>query len=498
MRPNRVLPIFVILGLLLCLAAFQGCRKERPGFERNLAPETFLSKVPFDSSFVFYRVKLFWGGLDPDGQVMGYYYTMTDSNLVPRESTWTWTTATEAEFSLTANNPQVLGHRFYVMAVDDRGLGDPTPAFVFFYAQDTHRPRVRFNRAYAVTPGGETLQLTAGTRNELLDSTPGDTMPSGSSVFFSWVGWDEDPGGYITGYLFKLNTEAQRHEGGLGDTTYSYVMSKGSEYNFELYSVDDAGAITNTIQGRSETARYFVVNNDPDTWIIPPCEGCPKGFFEGGSIPRFEGDTLRLVSSLKASFQWGGWDQDGYVIGWTHRLTREGGGPAYTYKDLNVTSWETGDLESGNYEFLVRARDNEIKDDGTPGRVKFFVNCAPFFQGQSRCCTCPGGVFETCELPCTNTINVLRDTTGAVSAVYDSLYCPACDIENGSAAEYRTTLNGTVGSWSASEIDILYRADGLKEGLNTVVIEARDRQPDGTPGRTVSTTREFTVDVPVP
>jgi len=494
MRPKRVFPIFVILGLMLCLLAVQGCRKERAGFERNLAPETFLTRVPFDSSFVFYRVKLFWGGLDPDGQVMGYLFAMTDSNLVPRESTWTWTTNTEAEFSLTANNPQVLGHGFYVMAVDDRGLADPTPAFVFFYAQDTHRPRVQFNRAYAVTPQGETQQLTAGTRAELLDSTPGDTMPTGSSVFFSWQGWDEDPGGYITGYLYKLNTEAQRHEGGLGDTTASMLMSKGAEYNFEVLAIDDAGATTNTIQGRSETARYFVVNYDPDTWIIPPCEGCGIGFFEGGSIPRQQGDTLRLVSSLKASFQWGGWDKDGTVIGWTHRLTREGGGPAYSYSNLNVTSWETGDLESGNYEFLVRARDKEIKDDGTPARVKFYVNCAPFFEGESRCCTCPGDVYETCTLPCTNTVLV-----NVVSGeVYDSLNCHACDVETGVAAEYRTTLNGTVGSWRPSGIDILTRADGLIEGLNTIVIEARDKQPDGRAGRLVKTTREFNVGIPIP
>jgi hypothetical protein len=326
----------------------------------------------------------------------------------------------------------------------------------------------------------------------LKDEVPGDTMPTNSTVYFSWQGWDEDPGGYITGYRYKLNTEAQRHEGGLGDTTYSTTLTKGALYYFEVLSIDDAGATTNTTAGHSDTLRYFVVNYDPDTWIIPPCEGCPKGFLEGGSIPRQEGDTLRLVSSLKASFQWGGWDKDGEVIGWTHRLTREGGGPAYTYKDLGVTSWQTGDLESGNYEFLARARDAEIKDDGTPARVKFYVNCAPFFGGESRKCT--GADFETCPQLCTNVVlTSLVDGT-----VYDSLNCAACDLESGTAAEYRTTLNGTVGSWRASHIDILTKAEGLREGLNTIVIEARDRQPDGRVGRTVSTTRQFSVDVPIP
>jgi hypothetical protein len=493
MRPNRVLPIFVVLSLVLCLALVQGCRKERPGFETNLPPETFLTAVPVDSSFVFYRVKLFWGGLDPDGQVVGYYYAMTDSNLSPRESTWTWTTGTEAEFALTANNPQSLGHRFFCKAVDERGLEDPTPSFVFFYAQDTHRPKVRFTKAYAVTPEGETQLLTAATERMLTDSIPGDTIPRNSTVNFAWQGWDEDPGGYVTRYLYKLSTEPVRREGGVADTTFSAVIPKGATYSFEVLAVDDAGATTNTVGGHSDTLRYFVVNYDPDTWIVPPCEGCPKGFFEGGSIPRQEGDTLRLASNLKVSFQWGGWDKDGHVIGWTRRLTRAGGGPAYTATDLGVTSWETASLESGNYEFFVRARDDQIKDDGTPARVKFYVNCAPFFEGEKRCCTCPGGVYETCTLPCTNTIVQLDD-----GMVYDSLYCAACDVESGIAAEYRTILNGTIGSWRPSPIDILTKQLGLKTGLNAITIEARDRQPDGSIGRTVSVTREFYVDVAIP
>jgi hypothetical protein len=488
MRPNRVLPIFVILALVFCLALVPGCRKERPGFERNLPPETFLTAVPFDSSFVFYRVKLFWGGLDQDGQVVGYAYVMTDSNQVPRESTWTWTTDTEAEFSLTANNPEMLGHRFYCKAIDERGLEDPTPAFVFFYARDFSLPKVRFKKSYAVTPQGETQLLTAATRAMLTDSIPGDTIPTGSAVNFTWEGWDQDPGGYITGYLYKLNTQAEYQGGALGDTSFSTVIPKGGTYSFEVLALDDAGA-----KSRRDSLRHFTVNYDPDTWILPPCEGCPKGFFEGGSIPRKEGDTLRLVSDLKVSFQWGGWDKDGYVIGWTHRLTRDFGGPAYTHKDLGVTSWETADLESGNYEFLARARDNEIKDDGTPATVKFFVNCAPFFGGEERCCTCPDGVPDTCDFPCDFTLKVLQDGT-----TYDSLYCPACDVENGTAFEYRTTLNGNVGQWRVVPFDILTAQSGLKTGWNTALIEARDRQPDAKAGRIVGTTREFYVDVPIP
>ena len=404
MRPKRVFPLLAALTLALSLLPAQGCRKLRPGLEKNFPPETFLTGVPVEESFVYYRVKLFWAGTDPDGQVIGYYYFMSDGRQNPNVNKWVWTTASEAEFTLAADDPNTLSHVFYCKAVDERGLEDPTPAFLYFYSLDPNRPKVRFTRSYAVTPGGVTQLLSAATEQMLTDEVPGDTIPTGSAVFFSWQGWDEDPGGYVTGYLYKLNTEPQRHKGGPADTTFSTVMPQQGKYCFEVLSIDDAGATTNTTGGRSDTLRYFVVNNDPDTWILPPCEGCPIGFLVNGSVPQQPGDTLRLVSDLTASFQWDGWDQDGYVIGWTHRLTRDGGGLAYSYSDLGVTSWETGALESGNYEFLARARDNELKDDGTPARVKFYVNCAPFFEGESRCCSCPDGVYETCTLPCTNTL----------------------------------------------------------------------------------------------
>lgn len=487
MRHNRVFLISLISLVVLLFLPLQGCRKERPSFERNFPPETFLTSVPFDSSQVFYRVRLYWGGLDPDGQVMGYYYAMRDSNLTPEESTWTWTTATEMEFSLTANNPEMLGHRFFCKAVDDRGLEDPTPAFVFFYARDYNLPKVRFTKAFAVTPQGQSQPLTAATLAQLTDAVAGDTMPTNSSVSFAWQGWDEDPGGYITGYLYRMSNDAEYREGSVADTTFSTVIPRAGTYTFEVLGVDDAGA-----KSRRDTLRYFQVNYDPDTWIVPPCEGCPKGFLEGGSIARVEGDTLRQVTNLKVSFQWDGWDKDGYLVGWTRRLTREGGGPAYQYVNLGNRTWETASLESGNYEFFVRGRDNEIKDDGTPASVKFNVNCAPFFEGESRCCTCPDGQLVTCEQPCTLTLVVLD------GLVYDSLFCAACDIESGTAAEYRTTLNGNIGSWRASPVDILVKENGLKTGWNTAIIQARDKQPDGTIGRTVSTTREFYVDVPIP
>jgi len=45
---------------------------------------------------------------------------------------------------LTADNPQILGHRFYVRAVDNEGKVDPSPAWAYFVAHDFNFPGVRF------------------------------------------------------------------------------------------------------------------------------------------------------------------------------------------------------------------------------------------------------------------------------------------------------------------------------------------------------------------
>jgi hypothetical protein len=491
---NRAVLVFIATALMLVLITIlQGCRKERPGFERNLPPETYLSSVPLDSSFVFYRVKLYWGGLDQDDRVVGYYYAVTDSNLVPAESSWVWTTDTEKEFSLLANNPEMLGHRFFVRAVDERGLPDPTPAFVFFYARDFHLPKITFTKSYAVTPQGETIYLTAATVKQLTDSIPGDTISVFSVCNFAWRGWDDDPGGKVTGYLYRTSEDAQYRGGTLADTSYSFQVRKAGLLNFEVVATDDAGAMS-----RRDSLRYFVVNFDPDTWITSPCTTCctsqnGKGFMESGSLPRCEGDTLRLTGPVSVSFAWDGWDKDGYVQAWTYRLLREGGGRAYTL--TFDKTWQTSLSQWGDYDLVVRARDNDGKDDGTPASLRFSLNCAPFFNGEKRCCSCPNGIYVTCDRPCTHAVGVVDNV------VYDTVSCAACDVESpAEALEYLIEVNGRSGSWLSAPTGVMQTIltstdNGLVLGSNKIVIYARDKDPDGSPGR-MSEGREFDITIP--
>jgi hypothetical protein len=93
-------------------------------------------------------------------------------------------------------------------------------------------------------------------------------------------------------------------------------------------------------------------------------------------------------------------------------------------------------------------------------------------------------------------------------SVYDSVFCPACDLETPSELlSYRFTLNGRVGAWTVNAPQaILTKANGLQGKdaghpsgqWNTLLIETRDKQPDNRDGRIASTTREFFVDVTIP
>jgi hypothetical protein len=122
-RPVR---LALLLGFL-CLVLVWSCRRDQPsGFDRNLPPETMLTGAPPESTSSYYRVHLQWFGTDPDGYVVHYEYSVTDTSRVPGEDMpgttgYTRTTRTDSTFVLAANKTQTLGHRFYVRAVDNEG-----------------------------------------------------------------------------------------------------------------------------------------------------------------------------------------------------------------------------------------------------------------------------------------------------------------------------------------------------------------------------------------
>jgi hypothetical protein len=72
------LGIFVLLALAAALAACDNSGTNG-SLKPNQPPAIWLSAGPPEGSVSNYRIKMFWGGWDPDGDVAGYEYLISDN-----------------------------------------------------------------------------------------------------------------------------------------------------------------------------------------------------------------------------------------------------------------------------------------------------------------------------------------------------------------------------------------------------------------------------------
>jgi len=415
-----------LLGRLLgavCLVTLLfvwGCRRENPStFDSNLPPETIISGAPAESTLSFYQVHIYWYGQDPDGEVDHYEYAVTDTNKIPGEDTpgfdgFYRTTATDSTFKLTADLPQILGHRFYVRAIDNQGKMDPTPAWTYFVAHDFNFPNVEFHTSRGVwtdrSGNQREVRLTSSATG-----TPTDTIGVGGAVELSWGGFDVDPGGFVTGYEYRSSGVDGYLGGSLADTAYSLSFAKPAGTDLSKYfsgtdkvqvrAIDDAGAKTNP-----DSVRSFVVGFSPITWILDPTQPAslvrkrmfkditdgnqnywPSGVTLADPKSDLYGDSYRSIL-----FFYTGFDDPrdmslnpanpSGVISFEYRILKNKGGLAY----LPITGWESyptpsqfsggkaAQLESADWLFIVRAVD-ELGRKGRPDTIAVNVNYAPYF-----------------------------------------------------------------------------------------------------------------------
>jgi hypothetical protein len=412
--PGRPLGAVCLLSLLV----LWGCRRENPStFDSNLPPETIISGAPAESTLSFYQVHVYWYGNDPDGFVDHYEYAVTDTNKAPGDDTpgfsgFYRTTVTDSVFKMSANLPQILGHRFYVRAIDNQGKMDPTPAWTYFVAHDFNFPDVVFHTSQArwIDRSGNlrTFPLTSTTRG-----APTDTVGMGAEVEFSWGGFDVDPGGFITGYEYRSSKDDEFQGGTLADTTFSLSFARPAGSAISSYfsgnelvqvrAIDDAGAKTNP-----DSARSFVVGFSPLTWILDPTQGgtpVRKKVFSDRDTELVwpSGTTLADdPNGRNVRFQYTGFDDPrdqslnpnnpSGIIGFEYRRLLNGGGLAYQ----KLPGWNpypvpsefslgnlpgqpgSSELKSGDYLFLVRSVD-EMGRKGRPDTLAVNVNYAPYY-----------------------------------------------------------------------------------------------------------------------
>jgi len=136
-------------------------------------PKTFLSLLP-DSTLRSTQSEqhIHWWGVDPDGFVVGYYFSFDSLQ-------WTFTTQTDSVFSLRLNTSDTT-YTFFVAAVDNEGLRDPHPASLKYPIYNSP-PSVSFN----VNSNVPETTYTVAT--------------------FQWTGTDPDGNGTITSYYYALD-----------------------------------------------------------------------------------------------------------------------------------------------------------------------------------------------------------------------------------------------------------------------------------------------------
>jgi hypothetical protein len=314
------------VGLLLCLFATLagvGCRKAlAPNVDRNKAPETWITAAPFDTitvdktglppfpATIPIRFHVYWAGGDQDGAVVGYYWAVVETLPLPspgeilppqlpgpHPGDYHYTTRTDTTFVFNvAEDIPDRQHAFFIYAVDDQGKPDPTPARFIFNALDRFPPLPVFEEARATGTvyffdNAGVLRSETRTffiRDSLnINTTPSDTVPSNSRLYFRFHGEVTVPGSVVKGYRYKLDeTELQPTD---PDSLYHGNVL---EYGVPEAERDPARNGLDTIRvaagtkiftfraidqanGSRDATRRFQLNFSPTTWFAGPDPDVP-------------------------------------------------------------------------------------------------------------------------------------------------------------------------------------------------------------------------------
>ncbi len=367
-------PRHVLVIIFLCLLAGSlliGCRAFEPeAIIVNRPPETYIVGSPAETSGAYFHFHVYWYGADEDGFVERYVWALTDTSVQDPETDedeedqrfdpadnistleiGNYTTRTDTVFDFRIGQGANLSYdmTLHMVAVDDRGAFDRTPARLHFFSNALGNPQVQFYRD-AVAGG-----------NEFADF---DTVAFGEPLFLKWSGTTPNIRAYDPELLARRDTVPPNDDGLLGfkwrlpefddcndaqDDCWNpraFDEATGDSFSFfgpvtELTFLNDgtgsgvfgrvldAGPIellVNTIDvagvevPRTDQVLNIVVNYDPDTRILRgetdpvPAHNDPRVYpfytvFHGpeaGDYTFAEGDTVpdRAYVTFKAI----GWD----------------------------------------------------------------------------------------------------------------------------------------------------------------------------------------------
>ena len=228
--------------LILIVVLLAGCSKRHTNEPLlNQPPKTYLALDP-DGELrrTVSQQHVHWWGTDPDGFVVGYYFSLDSVH-------WTFTTKTDSVFTFRLNRLDTT-YSFLVAAIDNEGLRDPKPASLRY-----------------------PIQNSPPTISYLLTSTVPETTYTVAT--FQWLGLDIDGNETILNYYYAVDDTSNpaRWKKLPGDANLvtlfkSDGLTEGN-HAFYLKAQDVAGAFSPTIR-MPDTGKVWYVREPKGDFLI--------------------------------------------------------------------------------------------------------------------------------------------------------------------------------------------------------------------------------------
>lgn len=300
-------PVVGLFLLFILFAMALGCRQEVPPlFRRNQPPETSLTVVPEDSALGFYRYHVYWHGTDTDGRVIRYLFAITDTLSRNEFDNWNPETAEDRDRGVYTNKTDSVfvfnsargRQALNIVAIDDFGRRDRSPARAFFKTVDNGLPLVEFLDVTPFRDDGTVLApcigvapCTVSTYTNFRVRFTGTTRNT-RVVGFQWQGvrpGENDPEPVQPGLVdsFYLNAARDTFAMSGNDTLWSLHGGITSVFYYNRYGDSiPSGNFTFNARVKDEARleslgnrgrRRITINHDPQTHLfrVAACD-CPK------------------------------------------------------------------------------------------------------------------------------------------------------------------------------------------------------------------------------
>ncbi|MBF8294932.1 MAG: hypothetical protein HW389_1477 [Bacteroidetes bacterium] len=231
-----------VVIIAFVLVALSGCSQRHPSEPLpNQPPETFLALMP-DGALrrTVSQQSIHWWGVDPDGFVAGYFFSLDSVH-------WTYTTRTDSFFTFRLNRLDTT-YSFFVAAIDNEGSRDPNPASLRYPIQNS--------------PPGVSYLLTS--------TVPETTY---TVATFQWLGTDIDGNETIVNYYYALDDTSNpaRWKKLPGDANLvtlfkSDGLTEGN-HAFYLKAQDVAGTFSPTVR-MPDTGKVWYVREPKGNFLI--------------------------------------------------------------------------------------------------------------------------------------------------------------------------------------------------------------------------------------